>query len=578
MIGSNKQNAAGRKLPRKLLALAAAAALLTAGGLGAARLLRGGRQDTQYVTDTVTRDTLESTVRGTGAAAARESVSLTPPVSTTVLALHVKEGDRVEAGTVLYELDPSEAQAATEEARKALADAEAGISSADERLGAARKQLAEAEAAYGKLQASRADLTVTAPMDGKLLEAAPLAAGTEIAAGQKVATVVSAGRLQLSLYFSYAYLDQLKQGQTATVSIPAAMTSVPGVVREIHQVDYVTPEGARCFEAVVALDNPGTLTAGMEATASLMAGGSPVYPYRSGTLAYQEVRDVTAKVAGPLQSSSLRSHAAVRAGQALLVLGPDALDRQLEEQKTAVDAARDGVRSAESSAETAREALTAAREKVKKAQEQEAAMCVRAPIAGTILTCLLEQGARADAGQLGILLADTSVMRVEIQVDERNVNRVKNGMACTVTQAGLAGEETTFEGTVESVSLTGKAENGVSFFPAVVRVDNGDGAMMTGMSVEYTLVLARSEDCLVVPAQAVQYTDQGTCLFVRADHRPDNAVDLGESADIPRGFYAVPVKTGLSDSERVEILSGVDEGAEVFTQRLTESGSSFDEV
>ena len=203
-------------------------------------------------------------------------------------------------------------------------------------------------------------------------------------------------------------------------------------------------------------------------------------------------------------------------------------------------------------------------------------MTVKAPISGTVLTCLLEQGEKADPGQLGILLADTSEMRIEIQVDERNVGKVRSGMACTVTQSGTAGEETVLEGTVESVSLTGKSENGVSFFPAVVKVENGEGAMMSGMSVEYELVLAQSEDCLVVPAQAVQDTEQGSCLFVRADRRPDNAIDLGEGVEIPKGFYAVPVETGLSNSAQAEIKSGVEEGMEVFTQKLVESGSSFD--
>ena len=563
-------------LPRRILPLALAAAVLAAGGFGAVRLLGGGGGGEQIVTDLVTRDTIQSTVKGSGAASARESVSLNPPVSATVLALHVKEGDRVEKGTVLYELDPAEAQKATEEAKKSLTEAEKGVTAAAERLQAAQKQLSETEEEYQKLLASKADLTVTAPFDGKLVEAASLLPDAEITAGQKLATLVSSNRLKLSLYYSYAYLDQLRVGQEAAVSIPAVMASVPGKISEINKVEFVTPEGSKCFEVVVALDNPGTLTEGMAASAGLTVGGQAVYPYQNGKLAYQETREVTAKVPGPLKTSFLHNHAPVKKGQAILVLGPDELDKQLEEKRESVTSARESVDSARTAVESAQETLASARDKVKKALEQEADMAVKAPITGTVLTCLLEQGEKADAGQLGILLADTSVMRIDIQVDERNVSRVKTGMTCTITQTGLGGEENTFEGTVESVSLTGKSENGVSFFPAVVKVDNGDGAMLNGMSIEYELVLAQSEDCLVVPAQAVQYTEQGSCLFVKADRRPDNAVDLGDGVEIPRGFYAVPVETGLSNSAQVEIKSGVEEGMEVFTQKLVESGSSFD--
>ena len=571
-----KEGAPAKGLPRRILPLALAAALLAAGGFGAVRLLGGGGGGGQIVTDLVTRDTIQSTVKGSGAASARESVSLNPPVSATVLALHVKEGDRVEKGTVLYELDPAEAQKATEEAKKSLTEAEKGVTAAAERLQAAQKQLSETEEEYQKLLASKADLTVTAPFDGKLVEAASLLPDAEITAGQKIATLVSSNRLKLSLYYSYAYLDQLRVGQEAAVSIPAVMASVPGKISEINKVEFVTPEGSKCFEVVVALDNPGTLTEGMAASAGLTVGGQAVYPYQNGKLAYQETREVTAKVPGPLKTSFLHNHAPVKKGQAILVLGPDELDKQLEEKRESVTSARESVDSARTAVESAQETLASARDKVKKALEQEADMAVKAPITGTVLTCLLEQGEKADAGQLGILLADTSVMRIDIQVDERNVSRVKTGMTCTITQTGLGGEENTFEGTVESVSLTGKSENGVSFFPAVVKVDNGDGAMLNGMSIEYELVLAQSEDCLVVPAQAVQYTEQGSCLFVKADRRPDNAVDLGDGVEIPRGFYAVPVETGLSNSAQVEIKSGVEEGMEVFTQKLVESGSSFD--
>ena len=571
-----KEGAPAKGLPRRILPLALAAALLAAGGFGAVRLLGGGGGGEQIVTDLVTRDTIQSTVKGSGAASARESVSLNPPVSATVLALHVKEGDRVEKGTVLYELDPAEAQKATEEAKKSLTEAEKGVTAAAERLQAAQKQLSETEEEFQKLLASKADLTVTAPFDGKLVEAASLLPDAEITAGQKIATLVSSNRLKLSLYYSYAYLDQLRVGQEAAVSIPAVMASVPGKISEINKVEFVTPEGSKCFEVVVALDNPGTLTEGMAASAGLTVGGQAVYPYQNGKLAYQETREVTAKVPGPLKTSFLHNHAPVKKGQAILVLGPDELDKQLEEKRESVTSARESVDSARTAVESAQETLASARDKVKKALEQEADMAVKAPITGTVLTCLLEQGEKADAGQLGILLADTSVMRIDIQVDERNVSRVKTGMTCTITQTGLGGEENTFEGTVESVSLTGKSENGVSFFPAVVKVDNGDGAMLNGMSIEYELVLAQSEDCLVVPAQAVQYTEQGSCLFVKADRRPDNAVDLGDGVEIPRGFYAVPVETGLSNSAQVEIKSGVEEGMEVFTQKLVESGSSFD--
>ena len=39
-----------------------------------------------------------------------------------------------------------------------------------------------------------------------------------------------------------------------------------------------------------------------------------------------------------------------------------------------------------------------------------------------------------------------------------------------------------------------------------------------------------------------------------------------EDGVVPDGFYAVPVETGVSNSQYVRILSGVEEGVEVFTR------------
>ena len=58
----------------------------------------------------------------------------------------------------------------------------------------------------------------------------------------------------------------------------------------------------------------------------------------------------------------------------------------------------------------------------------------------------------------------------------------------------------------------------------------------------------------------------GSVVFVKADSRPENAIDLTVPVEeVPEGFYAIPVETGISDNYHVEIISGVEEGTEVFT-------------
>ena len=194
-----------------------------------------------------------------------------------------------------------------------------------------------------------------------------------------------------------------------------------------------------------------------------------------------------------------------------------------------------------------------------------------APIDGTVIGLGIQAGQKIEANTTVLTIADTSTIVVDATVDERNVSYVKPGMMVTIDQWG-----TTFEGIVESVSLNSKAENGVASYPMVISVDNVDGTLMTGSYINYSLVASENDNCLVVPIQCVKSVPMedgstGDVVFVQGD-RPDNAIDLSVPVEgVPEGFWAVPVETGISDTYNVEIKSGVEEGAVVFTQVQTES-------
>ena len=90
------------------------------------------------------------------------------------------------------------------------------------------------------------------------------------------------------------------------------------------------------------------------------------------------------------------------------------------------------------------------------------------------------------------------------------------------------------------------------------------------------MLASQSDNCLLAPVQAVKYTEQGTCLFVKADAAPDNALDTETlGIEVPEGYFAVPVTVGLSDNTSAEITEGVEEGTEVFVQYMTYSGDSY---
>jgi multidrug resistance efflux pump len=502
---------------------------------GLLKLFHKAEAEKHILTDIVQRGSIQSTVIGSGVTKAKDSASITLSSGGTVLEVFVNEGDQVFAGDQLYTIDSTDAQAAVEDARKTVANYE--------------KQLKAIKEAYNYL-------TVTAEYSGTLLDVADIKAGDQVGVGQKIATLVDDSKMKLTLYFNYAYENDIKIGQTAVVSIPSSMSQIEGRVTDINYVRKVTPEGSILFQAVITLDNPGTLTAGTGASAVLTgAAGEAVYPYEAGELEYYRSTDIITKAQGEASAVNLLDYAPVKAGELLLKL--DAEDN--DEQVAALE-----------------NQLRDAREKLEKAQENLNNFNALSPMNGTVLSCTLVPGERVESGRVAINIADTSVMTVEAQIDQINIAYVKPGMMCQITQWGRNGPESCI-GIIETVSLEGKFENGYSYYPAVIKVDNPEGKMMSGMYVDYSLVASQSDNCLMVPVQAVRYTESGPCLFVQASEKPENALDAEAlGLEVPEGFFAVPVTVGLSDNAFAEIIDGVQEGTVVFTQYMTDSGSSWD--
>lgn len=473
---------------------------------------------------TVEYGSIQATVEGSGTTKARNSASVTPG-SGTILELYVHEGDQVTEGQQLYKMDDTTAREA--------------VTAAQETVNNAQKDL---QAVYDKI----AELTVKAPHSGNLREVADLKVGDTVNEGDTIATIVNDTKLRLSLYYSYAYEGQIKVGQTAQISIPAIMDSRTGTVEKINKVRFVSPEGATHFEVVFVLDNPGTLTEGMEASASLTAAdGSPIYAYQNGKLEYYETTVVKAKASGPVEQVNLMNYADVKAGQVMVKLGAKNTDEEISQKE---------------------EALKAAQEKLTEANNELGKYNATAPISGTVLSCSLQEGAEVQSGQ-AITIADTTQMIIEISVDEMNARYVKTGMMVNIDQYG-----TPYMGVVESVSMTASGENGVASVPAVVTVDNFDGSMIPGTYVSYSFVASESDNCLVVPIQAVKYVSfDNVTLPDTLDAAPSEGGDMYGDMDGMTDGDMMP-EDGMTDGDMLP-EDGMTDGDMAVPQRYT--GGAF---
>lgn len=517
-----------RRLVRRIIALAAVIAV----GAGLVKFLgRGGETESTVVTNEVQWGGITSTVEGSGLTRARNSQTITVATAGTVSEVFVTEGQQVSAGDPLYVID---SQAASD----AVTKAKSNVEGYEKQLRALEKDIA--------------GLNLAPSYAGKLTDVVKLNPGDEISKGEKVATLSDDTRMRLQQYYSYAYAGKIHAGQKVEVSIPALMSVLTGTVEKVNMVNRITPEGSQLFEADILVDNGGTLTKDMAASASVTVDGETIYPYEAGVLDYYRTGDLKSTVSGTVISSDLADYLQVRAGQVVLRIdGEDSENEIFDLQQS----------------------LEEAQKSLEEAQKNLDNCSALAPIDGTVMGLAIQAGDEVQANTAVITIADTSTIMIDADVDERHISYVKAGMMVDIDQWGSM-----FQGVVESVSLNSKAENGVASYPMTISVDNYDGTLMTGSYINYSLVASQNDNCLVLPIQCVKSVqlDDGSSadvVFVQSDDRPENAIDLTMTVDgVPEsGYWPVPVEIGIADDFNVEIRSGVQEGDVVFTAVQTQS-------
>jgi HlyD family secretion protein len=184
-------------------------------------------------------------------------------------------------------------------------------------------------------------------------------------------------------------------------------------------------------------------------------------------------------------------------------------------------------------------------------------MIIKSPISGIVLSRNVDEGSSvipmssAYGGTSLLTLADISKMHFEGDVDESDVAKITTGMPAKIFVDAFP--DTVFEGVLTKIAPQGLMEEGVVNFRVKAELATHTDLLRTGMSADVQLVLDERQDVLTVPEGAVIY--EGDSTFVER-------VDAAAAA----GKQRVPVRVGLSDGIKTEVLSGLTEGEELVLQ------------
>lgn len=215
---------------------------------------------------------------------------------------------------------------------------------------------------------------------------------------------------------------------------------------------------------------------------------------------------------------------------------------------------------------------------LKNAEKDLGYTTITAPMDGIIINVAVDEGQTVNANQNTptiVKIANLDEMEIRMEIAEADVNKIKVGTA--VKFSILNDPESKFEATISSIdpantttsnatstssSSTSSSSSSAIYYYAKVFVKNTDNFLRIGMSVENSIVIAKSENTLFVPTYAIKNDSKG--YFV----------------ELLKGTKAVKsyVKLGIKDSVNTEILEGVSENDQLILSggaKSTNKGNSM---
>jgi HlyD family secretion protein len=181
-----------------------------------------------------------------------------------------------------------------------------------------------------------------------------------------------------------------------------------------------------------------------------------------------------------------------------------------------------------------------------------------APIAGTVLDRLAEPGEAVAPNQAIFELGDVSTLVVELHVDEADIAKVRAGPdASTVALTFYAFEGRAFEGRV--LEVLPEADRVRRSYLVRVGLDAPPAGLRVGMSAEANIVIARRDDAVLLPIEALAGDRAWLIEDGRAVLRP---VDTGI-----RGLSHVEIRSGADAGDLAIVGGGVEEGDRVVARR-----------
>lgn len=588
-----------------------------------------------YTDSPVERRTITNTITGSSSIKPNDSYNVTTIKSGDITSDTFKEGDVVKKGDKLYQFEDSDAQNSLSTAKNALAKAQQAYVDAvkqkaqtvsSNNIGTKSAQNAVTKA-LNSLNDTKNNQYIQSNSAGKVKELS-VKEGDHINAGAVVATLYDDSYMKLRIPFNEVDAESIQTGAAATVSVIGSGDTIYGTVKEKSSSAVSTDAHAKVVYVTVEVTNPGALTTNDYGSAEI----NGVACANTAQFEYVSEGTITSTASGTLENLNIAVGDSVYSGQKVGYVKYDNQNSTMSNAQLSYNDAvlalekqvlQNDTFSQDSSIKNAQLALDDAELGIEKAQDAVDDYVVEAPIEGTVVKKNSKAGDTIDSSNATdplCVIYDLSSVKFSIDVDETEIALVKTGQKATVTADAVEGE---FEGVVTKVPVDGVNENGVTTYTIEIQIENY-GDLLPGMNVDAEIVVEEADNVIAVPVNSV---NRGNIVFVKDDgtthendvtdiikgnkdksgktddkKKADDKDDKPQSSgmpvvsgdtpngdksdeisvtkesvptniDVPDGYRAIQVETGINDTDYIEIKSGLTEKDRVRTLD-TESSSA----
>ncbi|MCD9032855.1 efflux RND transporter periplasmic adaptor subunit [Luteimonas sp. Y-2-2-4F] len=216
-----------------------------------------------------------------------------------------------------------------------------------------------------------------------------------------------------------------------------------------------------------------------------------------------------------------------------------------------VDLARAALDQARAQRDSARAQITQQTAATRTTQVNLERTVIRSPVDGVVLVRNIESGqtvaASLQAPELFTIAEDLGQMQIELEVDEADIGQVEVGQRVSFTVDAFPDRQ--FRGEVRQVRLSATNTNNVITYPVVVAVDNSDGTLLPGLTVNAEIEVSRRDGVLKVSNAALRYRPADT----QASGATGAAAGARGGGDLSADFARAAEPLALTPAQRAEL-------------------------